>query len=94
MGPDEMMTQGSATEGGIPLCHIPHVNASQIHKQGEDVCHTSEKRVNLYYYNITFRKKSPKRELRARRARNPPSRHEPADNRVQVSRDHDSGDAP
>jgi hypothetical protein len=89
-----MMAHRSATESGIPLCHIPHAIASQIHKQGEDVCHTSEKRVNLHHYTITVRTKSLKRELRPVRVRVPPSRYEPADNRDSVNRDHNSGDAP
>jgi hypothetical protein len=81
-------------ESGIPLCLIPQAIASQIHKQCEDVCLTSEKRVHLHHYNITVRTKSLRRELRPVRVRVPPSRYEPADPFDSVNRDHDSGDAP
>jgi hypothetical protein len=89
-----MTVRRSATETGIPLYLIPNAIARQIHKQGEDVYHTSEKRVHLHHYNITVRTKSPKRELGPGRVRDPPFRHEPADNRDNVSRDGDSGGAP
>jgi hypothetical protein len=89
-----MTTPRSATETGIPLYLIPHTIARQINKKGENVYHTSEKRVNLHHYNITVRTKLPKRELRAGHARVPPSRHEPADNCDHVSHYNASGDVP
>jgi hypothetical protein len=89
-----MTARRSATETHIPLYLIPHVIARLINKQGEDVHRISVKRVCLHHYNITVRTKSLKRELRPGHARDPPSRHEPADNRDHGSRDHDSGGAP
>jgi hypothetical protein len=89
-----MTVRRSAIETGIPLYLIPHAIARQIHKQGEDVYHTSEKRVHLHHYNITVRTKSPKRELMPGRSRRSPSGHPKETNSYRASRDGDSGGAP
>jgi hypothetical protein len=87
-----MTARRSATETGIPLYLIPHAIARQIHKQGKEVYRISVKRVNLHHYNITVRTKSPKRELRAGRARDSLPRHLPEDSDGGgINRDGESG---
>jgi len=89
-----MTVRRSATGTRVPLHLIPHTIARQIHKQGKDMSHTSEKKVHLHHYTITVRTKSPNRELRPGHARDLSFSHEPTDHCDHVSRDHDSGGTP